>query len=573
MTQNVAFTNPSKILQCIDDARECFSITEDPGLGTFEIGEKNHFKIRILEHEGRAGPYRRYFIIYKSEPICMTSSWGEMLTHMKKREKPQMAKLSRHDQDLRESVRLKCKNDWGHDLTEDEISMCIIEMEQQKLSLFHNQIWPNKRVYKIKSDDWSAKPEFGTRITWDKTIDGYRAIAHRSGLFCGIDQPVFENNEDGNPLVARITVYRLDRNGNRVAITGEARFEEFVQLVPEWEDNNGRKRKTGNKVPNSQWSESPHNQLAVAAERQALRKAFQDCEDTQSGMPLNPQPSEPPEKPIEESRGSSIPDAFASRGAGAVRAEDLPSAPVPTGKSTADPEPASIPAGKSVEIPQGGYKAFMMYEENRIMLVGKKGDDTWVLALDNGERIVIESGHETSRGPRRDDPSGGRRWKEGDRYYDGATVEKVADSKNGGSKVWLALDDGSKVLIDKWGKQEKRKPRKKPGDKVKADTGSAQESKKRNATTESSNNKNKPDHKDVIEAEVVLNIEELNSVEEVRQHTIPLLKEWCDKIFKKRISPKQAYSELTGVVLQQGQTMTIDDFKVLYTCLKEQLDE
>lgn len=573
MTPNVASTTLSKILQYVDGARKCFSITEDPGLGTFEFGD-SRFSLRILEHEGRAGPYKRYFILHQSEPICMTSSWDGMLTHMSKREKPLMVKLSRHDQDLRESVRLKCKNDWGHDLTEDEISMCIIEMEQQRLSIFHNQIWPNKRVYKIKNDDWNAKPEYGTRITWDKTIDGYRAIAHRSGLFCGIDQPVFENNEDGNPIVARITVYRLDKNGNRVAITGEARFEEFVQLVPEWEDANGRKRKTGNKVPNSQWSESPHNQLAVAAERQALRKAFQDCEDAQSGMPINPQHAEPPEKPIEKSRGSSIPDAFASKSVGAVRAEDLPSAPVPTGRSTADPEPASIPVGKSVNVPKGGFKPFMMYGDDRIMLVGKKGDEAWVLALDNGERVVIEAGHETSRGPRRDDPSGGRRWKEGDRYYAGETVEKIANSKNGGGKIWLALDTGLKVLIDKWGKEEKRKSRKKPSDdKPKTEAKPKQREEPASDDREKRGKKESGAARGTVETSATVDVESLNSVEEVRQYTIPLLKEWCERILKKRVSPKQAYSELTGVVLQQGQTMTIDDFKVLYQCLREQLDE
>lgn len=562
---------PLETVQRVKQARGVWDLATDPGLGLHYFEAQDDFCLRVTKHESKFGPYHRYLIYYGTEPICMTRGWDAMHEHMTK-EKESMTKHSMHDEELREQVRLKCKNDWGHELTEDEVSMCIIEMEQQKLSLFHNQVWPNKRVYKVKDERGRDTGKFASRITWDKTIDGYRAIAHRSGLFCGIDKPLFENNEEGHPLVARITVYRLDRNGHRQAITGEARFEEFVQMMPEWEydPQSGRNKKTGRKIPNNQWAESPHNQLAVAAERQALRKAFQDCEDAQQGAPANPQPAEPPEKPIEESRGASSPAAFASDNGRAVRAEDVPSAPVGT---TKEPENKAEdkPKGTYVGIPREGFAAFQMYNETeRILMKGQlqdgKGSMRWALALDSGERVdVSHDGYEISRGPRRDDKKGGRDWEEGDAYFDGSAVEKIADSKKGGGKVWLALDSGYKVLLDKWGKEEKRKERKKSKPKDGEPQAESSDAQKPQAQKSDDTSEQSDGAQDV-------DIEKIETVEELRQLTVPLLKKWCDTIHKKRVSMKQAYSELTGVILQKGQAMTLDDFKVLYNCLEEQLD-
>src|SRR5690606_27120050 len=192
------------------------------------------------------------------------------------------------------------------DLTDDQISMCIIEMEEQRLSLFHNQIWPNKRRYKDKS---SKNLKFLDRLTWDKTIDGYRAVAHRSGRFAGVDAAVFETDEN-DQLIARVTVYAIDSAGNPRPYVGEARFNEFVQMVDVWEND----KKTGEKVANSQWAESPYNQLSIAAERQALRKAFQDLDSSEVGFVSIPEPTiegqrvdTSPEPDQEQSRGVPAP--------------------------------------------------------------------------------------------------------------------------------------------------------------------------------------------------------------------------------------------------------------------------
>lgn len=169
------------------------------------------------------------------------------------------------DQSLRDKIRLKTKNDYGIELTENDISLCEFEMETRKVSIFHGQIYPNKRsrkVYDPKSKDY--KKEFFIR--WELTIDGARAIAHRHGL-CGIDKPVFVE-EGGVPISAKITVYKRGPRGERYPFVGFARYDEFVQT---YFDDNLKKH-----VPNSMWKNSPYNQLAKCAESQALRKGFQE---------------------------------------------------------------------------------------------------------------------------------------------------------------------------------------------------------------------------------------------------------------------------------------------------------
>ena len=39
------------------------------------------------------------------------------------------------------------------------------------------------------------------------------------------------------------------------------------------------------------------------------------------------------------------------------------------------------------------------------------------------------------------------------------------------------------------------------------------------------------------------------------------------------MSPKDAYGQFTGVVLTKGQEMKLDDYKVLYECLEEAIEE
>lgn len=172
------------------------------------------------------------------------------------------------DKELRRAIYLKVKNDYGFELTEDEVTLCIIEQEQQKLSLFHDQIYPNRR----RISKWDEKPEV-YRVTWDKTVDGWRAIAQRSGVFAGIDSPThIQDPGSDHPLETRVAVYRLMPNGYRAPFVGVARYSESVQMVF---DKNEKKMR-----PNKIWKTRPFMQCAVRAEVNALRMAFQDLGDS-----------------------------------------------------------------------------------------------------------------------------------------------------------------------------------------------------------------------------------------------------------------------------------------------------
>jgi hypothetical protein len=425
------------------------------------------------------------------------------------------------DEELREKIRLKCLNDWEIELTEDQATMGLIEQEEQKLSIFHNQLWPNKRSYKDKSDGGKWK----TRVTWDKTIDGYRAIALRNG-FAGIDPTRFVEI-NGELIMATVTVYKIQSDGKRYPFIGEARFDEFAPRNKEGEIN-----LTG------QWKTAPYNQLSIAAQRQALRLAFQECNDGQSELLVAPDTAaEVPEPMIEPSRGDE--------------------APVDDDDDDGD----EVEAPKSnpfVGIPRDGFKFGQMYnEKERIVLKSKKEDGSFTLALDSGFTVVVNrKGYEISRRERSDDNQGGRPWKEGAKFYDGEIVEKVAEVKKDPKGIWLALDNGLKVRLDQWGKVIKQKERK---------------------VAEPEEEKEQPEPEPEPEKEAGLlpigKFRKLSSREEMRSSLIPALAQWCREVNKgKKISPKQAYTEFTGVEISGGKSMGMEDYPVLYECLLEALD-
>lgn len=104
---------------------------------------------------------------------------------------------------------------------------------------------------------WDSKLR---RETWatQVSIDGLRAIAERTGLYAGQDEPEFTENPDGSVKCCRVRVWRKD--WPRPAV-GVAYFAEYVQ-----KDRDGK--------PTKFWTQMPHNMTAKCAESLALRKAF-----------------------------------------------------------------------------------------------------------------------------------------------------------------------------------------------------------------------------------------------------------------------------------------------------------
>lgn len=95
------------------------------------------------------------------------------------------------------------------------------------------------------------------------SIDGLRAIAQRTGLYDGQDEPEFGPMKEGHPEWAKVKVYRKDWRRPAVGI---AFWTEYVQTF--------RDKQTGKQAVSSMWARMPRVMLSKVAESIALRKAF-----------------------------------------------------------------------------------------------------------------------------------------------------------------------------------------------------------------------------------------------------------------------------------------------------------
>ena len=134
----------------------------------------------------------------------------------------------------------------GKDIDKDEFDYFLAVANHLGLDPLRRQIYCVKR-------DGRAVVQTG--------IDGYRAIAARSGLLAGIDDAEYgPEDSKGYPLWARVTVYRLVK-GQRYAFTATARWSEYVQ-------------KTKDGTVTRMWQRMPYLMLSKCAESRALRMAF-----------------------------------------------------------------------------------------------------------------------------------------------------------------------------------------------------------------------------------------------------------------------------------------------------------
>lgn len=137
------------------------------------------------------------------------------------------------------------------------------------------------------------------RMTIQTGIDGLRLVAQRSGLYGGQDDAIFEVEELFNPITGKeekqlkaiVTVYRINpKNGERMAVTATARWNEYVQTF-----------KSG---ISTMWQKFPHLMLAKCAEALALRKAFPQ---ELSGLYINEEMEQADEKDDRKSKIESLP--------------------------------------------------------------------------------------------------------------------------------------------------------------------------------------------------------------------------------------------------------------------------
>lgn len=160
-------------------------------------------------------------------------------------------------------------------ITDDDFQLFMTIAARSGLDPMARQIYaiPRKKRVQVEKGRWEDR----TEMTIQTGIDGYRAIAQRSGQYtgsgaaewCGPDglwRDVWLSEEP--PAAARVTVYR-----NGEPFTHVATYREFVQMVDIYEGSGDNRKKKG-REPNSMWTNMPANQLAKCAEAGALRKAF-----------------------------------------------------------------------------------------------------------------------------------------------------------------------------------------------------------------------------------------------------------------------------------------------------------
>lgn len=133
------------------------------------------------------------------------------------------------------------KNTVAKGATDDELKLFLYTAKRTGLDPLTKQIHFVKR---------------GGSMTIQTGIDGYRAIAERTGQLAGIEDAKYELGDTELPIKATVTIYRVVK-GLRVPFEASARWNEYVP-----------------KGGSFMWQKMPFLMLGKVAEALALRKAF-----------------------------------------------------------------------------------------------------------------------------------------------------------------------------------------------------------------------------------------------------------------------------------------------------------
>src|SRR4051794_19111919 len=114
----------------------------------------------------------------------------------------------------REEVDL-IKNTVARGASDNELKLFMMVAKRSGLDPFSKQIHFVQRKVKNKDGSW------GNVGTIQTGIDGFRAIAERSGTLAGIDDAVFDSEDNPHPQKAAVTVYRW-LHGQWVAFSASA---------------------------------------------------------------------------------------------------------------------------------------------------------------------------------------------------------------------------------------------------------------------------------------------------------------------------------------------------------------
>ena len=173
-----------------------------------------------------------------------------------------------------------------------------------------------------------------TKGTLQVGIDGFRAVAERSGVYAGAEPIEYRGQLEWTyktkihivPELARATVWKVVA-GHKAAFVGEASWVEFVP-------NQEREQ--------FQWARMPRHMLGKCAEAQALRRAFPaQLGSIEMGEAFNPDelptiavtPSEPAPEPRQTRSQKELADRYTEIFEGA---QDFPDAPAEDDEDTSE---------------------------------------------------------------------------------------------------------------------------------------------------------------------------------------------------------------------------------------------
>lgn len=159
------------------------------------------------------------------------------------------------------------------DITADTVHRYVNQYANPaEIALFLNQC-AMFQLNPFKREIYLIKYAAGEPATFVVGYESYLKRAERTGKWSGMETGTTDG-PDGRPITAWVKVYRKDW-GDR-PLFHEVYFSEYCQYRDETRWVNGKKEKTGNRVPTSFWSSKPRTMLKKVAIAQAFRMAFPD---------------------------------------------------------------------------------------------------------------------------------------------------------------------------------------------------------------------------------------------------------------------------------------------------------
>lgn len=208
--------------------------------------------------------------------------------------------------------------------TNDELAFFLAVAKQKGLDPFTRQVHAVKR--KLRGQDESGKWVDGaiTRVDVMTGIDGYRAIAARSGDYAPGDETVQMDSQGYMPLSATVSVRKLV-HGQWLTFSATAYFDEYAAKYKD--------QKTGEWKLGEMWRKMPRRMITKCAEALALRKGWpEQLSDIYASEEMDRATSE------EQPAGAFA--ALQQEAAPAIPAPQVVAAPPPAAKPVQQPAPA-----------------------------------------------------------------------------------------------------------------------------------------------------------------------------------------------------------------------------------------